>query len=90
MRKGGRTATLVFWNFFDECESDTLDSDEEEQTRSERRRIARAYHVFNAMQVDGYICQQSGRCRDSERIAHAEEFCSLIPAFVKHGSDRTF
>jgi antirestriction protein ArdC len=91
VRKGERSATAVFWKFFDDrVESETPDCDEEEQRKQQRRCVARAYHVFNAAQVDGYVPPPVPRISSSERIAQAEDFFSRIPAVVRHGGDRAF
>lgn len=91
VRKGERSTTVVFWKFFDErIESETPDGDDEEQTKQQRRCIARSYHVFNAAQVDGYIPPPVPRMSSSERIEHAEDFFSRVPATVRHGGDRAF
>jgi antirestriction protein ArdC len=52
--------------------------------------MARAYHVFNAAQVEGYVPSPVPQISRAERIAHAEDFFSRIPAIVKHGGDRAF
>lgn len=91
VRKGARSATVVFWKFFDKrSESDALDTDEEEQAKSERRCMARAYPVFNAAQVEGYASAETPLLSSSERIAAAEAFFSRLSATVKHGGDRAF
>jgi antirestriction protein ArdC len=91
VRKGERSTTVVFWKFFDErSESEISDSDDEEQTKQQRRCMVRAYHVFNAAQVDGYVPPPVRQMSSSERVAHAEDFFSRIPAVVRHGGDRAF
>ena len=91
VRKGERGATVVFWKFFDESgESETPDVDEEEQTKQQRRCMARAYHVFNAAQVNDYIPPAVRQMSNSEHITHTDDFFSRIPATVKHGGDRAF
>lgn len=90
MRKGERSAIVVFRKFFDEAGDSGAPDSEEEQTKQQRRCMARAYHVFNAAQVDGYIPLAVSQMSSSERIAHAEDFFSRIPATVKHNGHRAF
>ena len=49
------------------------------------RWIARAYHVLNADQVDGYTAPALPILPESERIAAAETFIAAIPVTIEHG-----
>ena len=81
VRKCERSATVVFWKFFDESgESEAPDADEEEQTKRQRRCMARAYHVFNTAQVEDYTPPAIQQISRSECIAHAEDVFSRVPA----------
>ena len=72
VRKGSKSATVVFWKFYgEETERDEGDS-ETDETRS--RCFARAYHVFNADQVDGFALPEVPRLPEAERIDRAERF----------------
>ena len=72
VRKGSKSATVVFWKFYgEETERDESDS-ETDETRS--RCFARAYHVFNADQVDGFALPEVPRLPEAERIERAERF----------------
>jgi antirestriction protein ArdC len=91
VRKGEHSATVVFWKFFDErAESEAPETDEEDETKPQRRCMARAYHVFNTAQVEDYAPPAVQQISSSERMAHAEDFFSRIPAIVKHGGDAAF
>jgi antirestriction protein ArdC len=91
VRKGERSATVMFWKFFDESgESETPDANEEDQTIQQRRCMARAYHVFNAAQLEGHLPPELPHVASFDRIADAEAFFSRIPAIVRHGGDRAF
>ncbi|MGI9071167.1 MAG: ArdC-like ssDNA-binding domain-containing protein [Bryobacteraceae bacterium] len=73
VRKGEKSTCVVFWKFFNE------EADEQEGTESDGRRnpkavMARAYHVFNAAQVDGYVTPSVPQLPESERIERAEVF----------------
>jgi len=61
--------------------------DEKDQTKLHRRRITRAYHVFNATQVDGYVSPAARHISSAERIEHVENFFWRIPVTVKLGGD---
>jgi antirestriction protein ArdC len=88
VHKGERSTIVVFWKFYD---SETEEQHEEvEDTPTRPRCFARAYHVFNAAQVDGYETKPQNLLSESERIAHAEAFFNALPATIKHGGDRAF
>jgi antirestriction protein ArdC len=88
VRKGERSTIVVFWNFFD-SETDER-QDETEDTATRPRCFARAYHVFNAVQVDGYQVKPEKRLPESERIAQAEAFFNAMPATIQYGGDRAY
>ena len=73
VRRGEKSATVVFWKFYDEdrvAEDDTAaDSNE-----SGRRCFARAYHVFNADQVNGFTIPELPVLPETERVQRAEDF----------------
>lgn len=83
VRKGEKSASVFFWK--------NLRESDEAQTESEEGRarfVARAYSVFNADQVDGYEAPIVPQLSEEERIAHAEEFFSKIPAQLAHGGNQ--
>ncbi len=49
VRRGEKATTIVFWKV-----KAAKTAEDEEDTEPEKRFFARAYHVFNADQVDGY------------------------------------
>jgi antirestriction protein ArdC len=73
VRRSEKSATVVFWKFYDEdreAENDTgLDTYE-----TGRRCFARAYHVFNADQVDGFTVPELPRLPEAERVQRTEDF----------------
>ena len=87
VRKGEKSTSVVFWRFFDE-------EDESEAPEGERRShksvMARAYHVFNAAQVDGYEMPGIPRLPETERIERAEQFFDGIGADIREGGSRAF
>lgn len=87
VRRGERSTTVVFWNFYDRPEEEQEDSD----TPEDRPRcFARCYHVFNASQVDGYVVPTAFELPESVRVESADRFFASIPAVVKRGGDRAF
>ncbi len=52
VRKGEKSTSVVFWKFFDE--EDEGEASEGNERSNHKGVMARAYHVFNAAQVDGY------------------------------------
>ena len=92
VRKGEHSSLVVFWKFFDtDKESDEL-QEESAGTKAGRRPrcMARAYHVFNAAQVDGASPKLHDELPESERIAHAEAFFEALPGTVLFGGDRAY
>jgi len=91
VRKGEKSALVVFWKFNDQPGDDALDEREPaESTDRNRRILARAYYVFNAEQVDGFLPPVAEPLSEAERIANAEEFFSKLDAEVRHGGSRAF
>jgi antirestriction protein ArdC len=88
VRKGERSTMVVFWKFFDSENEEQ--HDDAEDTPARPRCFARAYHVFNAAQVDGYEKKPEHVLPESERIAQAEAFFQAIPAAIKYGGDRAY
>jgi antirestriction protein ArdC len=88
VRKGERSTIVVFWKFFD---SETEEQQEYiDDTPARPRCFARAYHVFNAAQVEGYEAKPEKHLPESERIAEAEAFFNAIPATIQYGGDRAY
>ena len=65
VRKGERSTLIVFWKFFDSRSEteETPEEDGEASTGKSARCMARAYHVFNAAQVDGMPAKSHEECR---------------------------
>ena len=71
VRKGEKATPVVFWKFFDEEEP--RENSEGNERSNHKGVMARAYHVFNAAQVDGYELPVIPRLPETERIERAEE-----------------
>jgi antirestriction protein ArdC len=89
VRKGERSTLVVFWKFFD-SQTEEEQQEETEDTRARPRCFARAYHVFNASQVDGYESKPESLLSESERIGQADAFFQSLPATIKYGGDRAY
>jgi antirestriction protein ArdC len=87
VRKGEKSANVVFWKFFDGQE----DSDQgETETPARRVPMARDYWVFNAHQVDGYQPAQEETRPPEERISYAEEFFRAVGVKIVDGGNRAY
>ena len=88
VRKGENSTPVVFWKFFDE------QGEGEEKTSDKRIDhkgvMARAYHVFNAAQVNGYTVPAIPQLPETERIEHADTFFSGLDADIREGGSRAF
>lgn len=73
VRKGEKSATVVFWKFYGE-DRETEDDAAPESNEHGRRCFARAYHVFNADQVDGFTIPRIPTLPEAERLQRAEDF----------------
>ena len=87
VRKGEKSTAVVFWKFFDE---DERESSEDNEHRNSKGVMARAYHVFNAAQVDGYNLPAIPCLPETERIERAEQFFGGLHADIRDGGSRAF
>jgi antirestriction protein ArdC len=72
VRQGQKSTTVVFWKFYGEDAE--RDSEAEQAENAKQRCFARAYHVFNADQVEGFTIPQMPTLPQAQRIEAAEEF----------------
>ncbi len=93
VRKGEKSACVVFWKFFDAKGSGESQEDSSEETVN-RGCIARAYHVFNVSQVDNApadIVSVPVPSFTTDRIPALEAFVSATGAKVANdGGSRAF
>jgi len=73
VRKGEKSATVVFWKFYDE-DRESEDDATPEVNEIGHRCFARAYHIFNADQVDGFTVPEMPTLPEARRIQRAEDF----------------
>jgi antirestriction protein ArdC len=90
VNKGQKATQVVFWKSLDVRATDLVTN----ETKTEKRLIARGYYVFNVAQVSGYEPKKQAEISAplplNARIDHAEKFYSAISAEVKHGGNSAF
>lgn len=85
VRKGEKSSPVVFYKEYD-AEPNPDDADD-----NGKRRVARASHVFNAAQVDGFTAPGvPERLGSVERIIAADRFVAATGARIEHGGERAF
>lgn len=85
VRKGEKSTSVVFWKFFEE-----EDKGEDNERSHHKGVMARAYHVFNAAQVDGYEIPAIPSLPETERIERAEQFFGGLHADIREGGSSAF
>jgi antirestriction protein ArdC len=85
VRKGEKSSLVVFYKEYEsEPDPDKADDDG-------KRRVARASHVFNASQVDGYTAPDAPQpLGPIERLEAVDRFIVATGASIQHGGDRAF
>jgi antirestriction protein ArdC len=82
VRKGERASTVVFYRELDAAD----DSDD-----ADKHFVARASHVFNADQVDGFTVEASPVVTGGiDRDTRADAFITATGATIAHGGTRAF
>lgn len=85
VRKGARSELVIFYKEYDVAPDPDDDDDDG------KRRVARASHVFNAAEVDGFeAAAQPEPLGPVARIAAADRFITATDARIAHGGDRAF
>jgi antirestriction protein ArdC len=75
VRQGEKSTAVVFWKFYGEDdETEAGEPDDNSAESSRKRCFARAYHVFNADQVDGFSLPEIPVLPETQRIQQAEMF----------------
>ena len=82
VRKGERSTTVVLWK---PTQSSDREDDAGDEDGGHRRRIARAFSVFNIAQVDGYERVPVAVLPESQRLAHAEAFIANLRIETEFG-----
>lgn len=86
VRKGEKGTQTVFYKPADTDNRDAGDVDDAQP--STHRFVARAAHVFNAAQVDGYVPPSSPPLPEIERHEEAEHLITASNATIHHGGPR--
>lgn len=85
VRKGEKSSLIIFYK---EYETDPIPDVADDDGK---RRVARASHVFNASQVDGFELPGAPEpLGPVERIAAADRFTAATGARIEHGGERAF
>lgn len=85
VRKGEKSSLVVFYKEY-ESELDPANAEDDG-----KRRVARASHVFNASQVDGYALPDAPMpLGPVERIERADRFVSSTAAQIATGGERAY
>lgn len=87
VRKGEKSAHVVFWKFFDREE---LNNDDGSTSKSGRIPMAKDYWIFNADQVDGYEKAEETPLSRADHIEHAEEFFGTLGIVPSPGGNRAY
>ena len=89
VRKGEKSANVVFWKFFDRDE-EQQDGAANSENRARKIPMARDYWVFNSEQVEGYAQAETPKPSREERIESAEAFFHQVGIDVQPGGNRAF
>lgn len=85
VRKGERSSLVIFYKEY-ACEPDPDQADDDG-----RRRVARASHVFNANQVDGFTPPSGPEpLGPIEQLQAVDRFVATTGARIEHGGERAF
>jgi len=84
VRKGEKSATVFSWKKLERDQDGELDFGTGDRGQ---HFVAKAYHVFNAEQVDRYEPQNVPQLSEEARDEAAERFFRSIPANVSEGGD---
>lgn len=87
VRKGEKSANVVFWKFFDR---DERPEGEEATGKTKQIPMARDYWIFNAEQVDGYSNPKDAPLSRGERIEHAETFFRSLGVIPRPGGNQAY
>ena len=90
VRKGEKASTGVFWKQLDRDEAQPELSPEGEQSSQGARWLARAFPLFNAAQIEGYVPPPQPETPRAERIERAEDFFQALQADIRHGGGKAF
>jgi antirestriction protein ArdC len=87
---GEKSATVVFWKQLDRRDDASECSEASPSDGSRGPILARAYHVFNAAQVQGLALPNMRVLSEDERDERAEAFFGKLPIAVRHEGNQAF
>ncbi len=87
VRKGEKSAHVVFWKFFDKEQSP---ESEDGSSTAGRVPMAKDYWIFNADQVEGYQKPEMPSATKAERIEKAETLFEAIGVEIRPGGNRAY
>ena len=87
VRKGEKSAHVVFWKFFDKAQPA---DGEASTTKGQKIPMAKDYWIFNADQVDGYQKAEEAPLSRAERIEQAESFFQSLGVSARPGGNRAY
>jgi antirestriction protein ArdC len=91
VRQGEKSTAVVFWKFYGDDNDSEAENIEDETAESSRKRcFARAYHVFNADQVDGFSLPDVPALPEAQRIQQAEDFFHRTGARIIETGTRAY
>ena len=88
VRKGEKSASVVFWKFTRFTDGETEDADLETSGRVVP--LARLYHVFNAAQVDGFAIPEKSEGATVERIREVDAFFGALGGKLVHAEPKAY
>jgi antirestriction protein ArdC len=88
VRRGEKSTMIIFWKLYGAHDGDNTEEEQSERENSFRC-FARAYHVFNANQVDNYEPGTPAlpELNSEQRIQTADAFFQALPGEVQFGGD---
>ena len=85
VRKGEKSAPVIFYKEYE------TDPDPDNTDDDGKRRVARASHVFNCAQVDGWtLPEPPALLGPIERIAVVDQFIAATRAKIEHGGESAY
>jgi antirestriction protein ArdC len=89
VRKGEKSSLIIFYKQFDA--DDQAEQSGSAQSNQDHRFIARASHVFNVAQVDGYVANEPDMSSDRiDPSLAAESFIESTGANISVGGERAY
>lgn len=91
VRQGEKSTAVVFWKFYgDDNDGEAENAEDETIEYSRKRCFLRAYHVFNADQVDGFSLPDMPALPEAQRIQQAEDFFHRTGARIIETGTRAY